>query len=347
MVEVIEGARGAGTVLRTRAADEPRAEPASPETGFGGPLGAEVVRAHARAEPLAVVVLELDDFELLEVRVGAAAGDTVLADLEARVAEHVERRGTSARVGRNEFAAALREASANEGESLVLALQASLAGWPPADAGQLRISAGITDLTPRDTLDSVLDRARHALWQAKQTGTEPSSSPTWRATGPPEGLAPRTRVAASSFPSTVRRGTPFGGNPRWRPDERAKEGVSRRCGCSRSHSGCAGARPRRRRGRRPARRGPSSTGEENQELVQAVGEMRVKMDELAVELSHALDRAERESRRNRLFGELGGSIDLEELMDRVLDAAMEIPGFAAAMMVVEQPDGAPPSSRAA
>ena len=171
VVEVIEGARGAGTPLRTRAADEPPAEAAPPEPGFGVPLGAEVLRAHARAEPLAVVVLELDDFELLEARVGAAAGETVLADLEARVAEHVERRGTSARVGRNEFATALREASANEAESLVLALQASLAGWPPADAGQLRISAGITDLTPRDTPDSVLDRARHALWQAKQTGT--------------------------------------------------------------------------------------------------------------------------------------------------------------------------------
>jgi len=89
------------------------------------------------------------------------------------------------------------------------------------------------------------------------------------------------------------------------------------------------------------RRRPSGPNDESHELVQAVGEMRVKMDELAVELSHALDRAERESRRNRLFGELGGSIDLEELMDRVLDAAMEIPGFAAAMMVVERPDGAP------
>jgi diguanylate cyclase (GGDEF)-like protein len=89
------------------------------------------------------------------------------------------------------------------------------------------------------------------------------------------------------------------------------------------------------------RRRPTRPPEENHELVQAVGEMRVKMDELAVELSHALDRAERESRRNRLFGELGGSIDLEELMDRVLDAAMEIPGFDAAMMVVERQDGAP------
>jgi diguanylate cyclase (GGDEF)-like protein len=81
--------------------------------------------------------------------------------------------------------------------------------------------------------------------------------------------------------------------------------------------------------------------EPNRELVEVVSEMRQKMDALSQDLSSALERAERESRRNRLFGELGGSIDLEELMDRVVDAAMEIPGFDAAMMVVERQDGAP------
>src|SRR5262249_40850599 len=130
----------------------------------------EVQEAHARAEPLAVVVIEVNDFVALAERVGAPVADLVLADLGARVAEHVEGRGATSRVGANEFAALLREASASEAESLLLALQASLPGWPPADAGQLRLSAGITDLTPRDTPDSVLDRARHALWQAKQTG---------------------------------------------------------------------------------------------------------------------------------------------------------------------------------
>ena len=90
-----------------------------------------------------------------------------------------------------------------------------------------------------------------------------------------------------------------------------------------------------------ARRRASSSPEQNQELVRAVGEMRMKMDELAEDLSVALDRSERESRRNRLFGELGSSIDLGELMDRVLDAAMEIPGFDAAMMVVERQEGVP------
>jgi diguanylate cyclase (GGDEF)-like protein len=84
-----------------------------------------------------------------------------------------------------------------------------------------------------------------------------------------------------------------------------------------------------------ARRRAPAPVERSDELVRAVGEMRVKMDELATELSEALDRAERESRRNRLFGELGGTVDLEEVMDRVLDAAMEIPAVDAAMLLVE------------
>jgi diguanylate cyclase (GGDEF)-like protein len=81
--------------------------------------------------------------------------------------------------------------------------------------------------------------------------------------------------------------------------------------------------------------------EQSNHLARAVDEMRLKMDELSQDLSLALERAERESRRNRLFGELGGSIDLQELMDRVLDAAMEGSGFDAAMIVVEGHGAAP------
>ena len=88
-------------------------------------------------------------------------------------------------------------------------------------------------------------------------------------------------------------------------------------------------------------RRPPAVVQPPEDLVRAVDEMRTKMDELAGGLSEALERAEQESRRNRLFGEIGSSIDLEELMDRVLDAAMEIEGIDAAMMVVERQDGAP------
>jgi diguanylate cyclase (GGDEF)-like protein len=85
----------------------------------------------------------------------------------------------------------------------------------------------------------------------------------------------------------------------------------------------------------------SPSTDSSDHLAKAVDEMRLKMDELSQDLSQALERAERESRRNRLFGELGGSIDLQELMDRVLDAAMEVGGFDAALIVVEGHGAAP------
>ena len=65
------------------------------------------------------------------------------------------------------------------------------------------------------------------------------------------------------------------------------------------------------------RRAPARQ-ESSDDLVRAVDEMRSQMDSLAHDLSEALERAERESRRNRLFGELGGTVDLEELMDQSL-----------------------------
>ena len=89
------------------------------------------------------------------------------------------------------------------------------------------------------------------------------------------------------------------------------------------------------------RRRAETRPQPNEQLVRAVDDMRVRMDSLARDLSEALDRAERESRRNRLFGELGGTVDLEELMDRVLDATMEIEGVDASMMMVEAQGGNP------
>jgi diguanylate cyclase (GGDEF)-like protein len=76
-------------------------------------------------------------------------------------------------------------------------------------------------------------------------------------------------------------------------------------------------------------------------LVQAVDEMRTRMDTLGRDLSHALERAERESKRNRFLSDLGSSIEFDELLDRVLDAALEVPGFDAAMVTLEESGGQP------
>ncbi len=87
------------------------------------------------------------------------------------------------------------------------------------------------------------------------------------------------------------------------------------------------------------RRRPAT--ERDDRLVRAVDDMRTRMDDLGRDLSEALDRAEQESRRNRFLSDLGNSIEFEELLDRVLDAALEVPGFDAAMVVLDDPGGSP------
>ena len=67
--------------------------------------------------------------------------------------------------------------------------------------------------------------------------------------------------------------------------------------------------------------------------------MRTRMDDLGRDLSDALERAERESKRNRFLSELGTSIEFDELLDRVLDAALEVPGFDAAMVALDEGAG--------
>jgi diguanylate cyclase (GGDEF)-like protein len=86
-----------------------------------------------------------------------------------------------------------------------------------------------------------------------------------------------------------------------------------------------------------ARRKPASPRDDR--LVQAVDEMRTRMDDLGRDLSEALERAERESKRNRFLSDLGSSIEFDELLDRVLDAALEVSGFDAAMVSLDEGGG--------
>src|SRR3989442_13467274 len=59
---------------------------------------------------------------------------------------------------------------------------------------------------------------------------------------------------------------------------------------------------------------------------QVVATLNARMDELGRELAGALERAEEEGRRSRIFGELAGSIDLDEGLSRTLQAGRALQG---------------------
>jgi diguanylate cyclase (GGDEF)-like protein len=76
-------------------------------------------------------------------------------------------------------------------------------------------------------------------------------------------------------------------------------------------------------------------GRDQQEAIDLVSEMNRRMEKMVRELSEALERAQEEGRRNRFLGELGSSIDLDEVLSHTLEAGGAIPGVDAALVSIQ------------
>ncbi len=88
-----------------------------------------------------------------------------------------------------------------------------------------------------------------------------------------------------------------------------------------------------------ARRPNGAAGHE--ELAASIAQMDERMQAIVRELSEALERAQAETRNTRALGELAGTIDLDEVLTRTLDAAGALPGVDAALVSVQSTDGEP------
>jgi diguanylate cyclase (GGDEF)-like protein len=70
--------------------------------------------------------------------------------------------------------------------------------------------------------------------------------------------------------------------------------------------------------------------------------LETRMDELGQELAGAVERAEEAGRRSRFLGEIAGSIDLDEVLGRTLEAATgAMPDIDASVVRLESTDGEP------
>jgi diguanylate cyclase (GGDEF)-like protein len=69
-------------------------------------------------------------------------------------------------------------------------------------------------------------------------------------------------------------------------------------------------------------------------LAAVAAQVDERMEAMVRDLSGALERAHAENRRSRVLGELGGTIDLDEVLTRALDAAGAIGGVDAAVVAV-------------
>jgi diguanylate cyclase (GGDEF)-like protein len=137
---------------------------------FHETLARECARAHRYSRRLALIVFDVDDFKDVNDRIGHLAGDATLAEMAERVRSVVRSADIPCRVGGDEFAIVMPESGLEQAEQLYDRLQAAIGGRGIGRAGQLRISAGVTELKPDDDSISFFERADAALYRAKDGG---------------------------------------------------------------------------------------------------------------------------------------------------------------------------------
>ena len=129
-------------------------------------------RYRSRAEPFAVMFVDLDDFKAINDTLGHATGDQVLRVVAGRLASCVGPEDTVARFGGDEFAVLLRAAGAERAEAVGVAILSAL-----GEAMDLRghrmeslASIGMATADGGDSSEAIMAAADAALYVAKARG---------------------------------------------------------------------------------------------------------------------------------------------------------------------------------
>jgi diguanylate cyclase (GGDEF)-like protein/PAS domain S-box-containing protein len=142
----------------------------------------EITRHQANRRPLSAIMLDVDYFKQVNDRYGHAAGDAVLQRLVTLCRAEMRSRDVLARMGGEEFAILLPNASLGQAIGIAERIRASVAaafteGLPafddsgPVPITDITVSLGCAELNPSLTgVDALLHAADTALYDAKRGG---------------------------------------------------------------------------------------------------------------------------------------------------------------------------------
>jgi diguanylate cyclase len=131
------------------------------------------LRDGGAAGPLAVGLIDIDNFKKLNDTLGHQAGDVALKTLAGAVRERLRPGDHLARFGGEEFVVLLPTTPVAEAQHALTRLQRALtASLFMHDNKEVFVtfSAGVTVWRPSEALERVLERADEALYEAKRTG---------------------------------------------------------------------------------------------------------------------------------------------------------------------------------
>ena len=137
-------------------------------------LEREVEQAAQLGGDLAIVLLDLDDFKGINDRFGHHSGDRVLEAVGVALQNHIRNIDLAARLGGEEFALLLPEASSSDAvlvaERLCRSLSERPIAWVEGNPLSSTASVGVANYLPGDSGEDLLRLADAALYRAKGEG---------------------------------------------------------------------------------------------------------------------------------------------------------------------------------
>jgi diguanylate cyclase (GGDEF)-like protein len=140
---------------------------------FAAAAAAELVRARRSGRPLAVALVDIDDFKRVNDTFGHSTGDRVLCGVADVLREHLREIDLPARLGGDEFAVLLPETDATGSREAAERFVTALAECEFADSRirphRITASAGVAAAANLE-IDLLLEAADRALYRAKEHG---------------------------------------------------------------------------------------------------------------------------------------------------------------------------------
>ncbi|MDP8568782.1 sensor domain-containing diguanylate cyclase [Methylophilus aquaticus] len=132
-----------------------------------------VARCKRRDEPLALVLLDIDLFKMINDNYGHQAGDRVLNRVAQLIKSHVREEDVVCRWGGEEFLVMLSGCDLAHARDITEVIRSAVAAlqFPVNNAvAKITLSAGIAQMQEEETLGQIVERADHHLYQAKNAG---------------------------------------------------------------------------------------------------------------------------------------------------------------------------------
>jgi diguanylate cyclase (GGDEF)-like protein len=155
-------------------------------TGFLASVQRELAAARRTAEPLVLVVIDLDGFKAVNDHHGHDAGDRLLVALADGWRSHLRPRDLAGRLGGDEFAVALPATTVTQTGALVERLRAT---------APIGFSVGVAATRSTEPLDETLHRADRRMYAdksdrraARRSGLEPIEPPPVDQPRPPQAV---------------------------------------------------------------------------------------------------------------------------------------------------------------